>query len=339
MIRRTCRIGLVLITVAAMSVSLSCQSKTEKDVEPTHFKVEFGNIYSRYDEVLWQSPELVLRDLRSDSDTTRLTALRLLGADNDDVYESMHNKNGEWEEVATPWQSELLFAPLGDDASDDAIIGVQIRNLVIVAVAAPRAGGWERIASFKCLCPSNNTNDSYGTINGSNLLQNTAEIGRYASTVFERYELILTTIEFPIKGDRVVSFSEYTQHEVHFRVYAGKLRRTIAFDRRTHPCDAGCTIQRRSFYHQNFGPDHEFPGGILVDAEAPAGPTADAPYRTDLEELRLRITSCSELMFNEKTCRFEPYSAPRPPLTDPCRELLAISHSVSQSTGGDKQQP
>ncbi|MGA7521276.1 MAG: hypothetical protein WBW84_02270 [Acidobacteriaceae bacterium] len=157
MIRYVCRIGLVLIAVAAMSASLLCQSKTGKDVEQRHFKVEFWNIESRYDEAPWPLPELLLGDLQADSDSARLNALRLLGADHEDLYEPLHGKNGDAEEVATPWQSELLFVPLGDNATADAIVGIQIRNLVIVAVAVPRAGGWERIAAFKCLCPSNNT--------------------------------------------------------------------------------------------------------------------------------------------------------------------------------------
>ncbi|HEX4068153.1 MAG TPA: hypothetical protein VHZ09_19190 [Acidobacteriaceae bacterium] len=326
MIRYICRIGLLLIAVAAMPASLLCQSRTGKDVEQRHFKVEFGNIESRYDEAPWPSPELLLRDIQADSESARLSALLLLGADHEDLYEPLHGKNGDREEVATPWQSELLFASLGDNATTDAIVGIQIRNLVIAAVAVPRAGGWERIAAFKCLCPSNNTDDSYGTNNGNNLLQNTVEVGRYVSRGFERHELIVSAIEFPVRGDQVVSFSDYTQHEAHFGVYAGKLRRTIAFDRRTHPCGAGCTIHRQFFYRQNFGPDHEFAGGILVDAEAPVRPTDDTPCRTDFEEIGLRISSCSDLIFNEKTYRFEPYSPSEPASTDPCRQLLAISH-------------
>jgi hypothetical protein len=72
--------------------------------------------------------ETVLADLRSESEATRLKALHPLGEEGEDAYAFMHNKDHDWKEVATPSQSELRYAPLGDDAIQDAIIVVQVRT-------------------------------------------------------------------------------------------------------------------------------------------------------------------------------------------------------------------
>jgi hypothetical protein len=291
------------------------------------FQKEAGNLYSRYETTAWQSPEAVFADLRSTSDDVRLKAFNLLGAADKDAYAFMHGKNGDWEEVATPWQSELRYAALGDDGIQDAIVAVQVRNLVMIAIAVPRDNKWERVAAFKCMCASNNTRDSYGSANGSNLLGATVDVGRFQDRGSERYELILSVIDFPIEGDRVVSFDEYVQHEAHFRLYAGKLRRTIAFERRTHSCsDAqkGCSIQKRWLYHQGFGFAHEIPGAILVEAEGGARPGAANPYDTDMEEQGLKIKSCSMLRFNYQTHRFEPFSPADAPAANVCAAFVGI---------------
>jgi hypothetical protein len=101
---------------------------------------------------------------------------------------------------------------------------------------------------------------------------------------FERYELILTALEYPIKAEKVISFDQYLQHEAHFRIYAGELHRTIAFERRIHPCASGCVIERRWFYHQSFGDAHTIQGGVMVEAEGITKSSPSAPYGTDLEE-------------------------------------------------------
>jgi hypothetical protein len=325
-------VALALQLALAHIAPAQSSGKTSQEPGPGVLEKEVGNLYSRYDPSTWQSPEAVLEGLRSRSDDTRLNALHLIGAADKDAYAVEYGKNGDWEEVATPWQSELRYSALGDDAIQDAVVAVQVRNLVMIAVAVPKDNHWERVAAFKCLCPSNNTLDSYGAANGSNLLGVTADIGRFqGGPGFERYELILSVIDFPMTGDKVARFDEYVQYEAHFRLYAGKLLRTIAFERRSYSCrDApnGCSIQKRWFYHQGLGFAHNEPGAILVEAEGAARAGASGPYRTDLEEQGLRFKSCSTLKFNDQTHRFEPFSPPEAPSLSVCAGLVDSSRRL-----------
>jgi len=323
-----------LVGVIALSLQIGmgqiamhqAPEKSAQQLRSNPYKQEVGNIYSRYDAAVWQSPESILADLQSKSDDIRLNALHLLGAVGEDAFELGPSKNVDAELVSTPWQSELRYVTLGDDGIQEAVVAIQVRNLVIVAVAIPKATQWERIAAFKCLCPSNNTRDSYGSTNGSNLLGATVDIGRFYDRGYERYELILSAIDFPIKRDRVVSFDNYVQHEAHFRIYAGVLRRTIAFDRRTYSCQAGCTIQRRWFYQQGFGYAHTIAGAILLEADGVSRTGADSPYRTDLEEQGLKYTSCSTLKFNDQTHRYEVFTPPGPQAINVCTGLVGTPH-------------
>jgi hypothetical protein len=317
------QLGLAHIAIAQSS------GKTAQKQGPGMFQKEVGSLYSRYDRSTWQSPEAVLADLRSREDDKRLNAFRLLGAADKDAYAFIHGKNEDWEEVATPWQSELRYSALGDDGIQDAVVAVQVRNLVMIAVAVPKDEHWERVAAFKSICPSNNTLDSYGSANGSNLIGATVDVGRFQDKGSERYELILSVIDFLIEGERVLSFNEYVQHEAHFRLYVGKLLRTISFERRTHSCrnaQKECSIQRRWFYHQGFGFTHSVAGAILVEAEGVTRAGAFEPYQTDLEEQDLRFRSCSTLRFNNQAHRFEPFSPAEAPSLNVCAGLVGVPH-------------
>jgi len=150
-----------------------------------------------------------LQGLRSDNDDARLQAFRLLGATDDDAHEVEGGLNREATVVATPWKSELLYAPLGEDSTQQAVVAIQVRNLVLVAVAMVNSKGWQRIAAFRSLCPSNNTVDSYGSDNGGDILANTAEVGRIQEQGIA--ELILHKIDFPSQGDQVLTFDDYTE--------------------------------------------------------------------------------------------------------------------------------
>lgn len=178
-----------------------------------------------------------MQGLRSDNDDARLKAFRLLGATDDDAHEIEGGLNGEATVVATPWKSELLHAPLGEDSTEQAVVAVQVRNLVLVAVAMVDGKGWQRIAAFRSLCPSNDTVDSYGSDNGGNILANTAEVGRIQEQGIA--ELILHNIDFPSQGDQVLTFDDYTEYEARFRLQGTHLRRMIAFKSRVRSWAGG----------------------------------------------------------------------------------------------------
>jgi len=206
-----------------------------------------------------------------------------------------------------------------------------VRNLVLVAVAMADGKGWQRIAAFRSLCPSNNTLDSYGSANGGNILANTAEVGRVQEQGFERAELILHQIDFPSQNDRILTFDDYTEYEARFRLQGTRLRRVIAFKSRVRSCEAprqaeaqsvpangarhpsfststgSCSIERRWFYRYALG---NVADAIVVEArgEFPnPGPT-NFPFETDLESRYLHPVSCEALKFSEPAHRYDPVS-------------------------------
>jgi len=297
------------------------------------FAKEVGDLEARYDRAAWQSPELILQGLRSDNDEARLKAFHLLGATDDDAHETEYAPNGEATLVGTPWKSALLYAPLGKDSTAQAMVAVQVRNLVLVSVAVAGGKGWQRIAAFRSLCPSNNTLDSYGSANGDNILANMVEVGRVQEQGFERAELILHKIDFPSQGDRVLTFDDYTEYEARFRLQGTQLRRVVAFKSRVRSCGGprqtgaqslpatgarlpsfststgSCSTERRWFYRYALG---NVADAIIAEArgEFPnPGPT-NVPFETDLESRYLHPVSCEALKFSEQAYRYEPVSVP-----------------------------
>ena len=294
---------------------------TAPQSRPAKFDREVGNLYSRYDRVPWQSPEAILAGLRSRTDDAiRLKALHLLGAGGEDAYEFRHGVNADSEQVAEPSQSELRYASLGDDDAQDAIVAVQVRNLVLIAVAIPTAHGWERVAAFKYPGPFLKIGDSHGSINGGNLLGTALDVGQFWLRGL-RYELILTFTDLPTNGGRVLPFANYAQLEAHFRMYGGELRRTIAFERRSRLCQEGfkgCVVRRRWFDH-GFGYASTVAGAMLVEAEGVARtPDFDFTFQTDLDERNLRFRSCSTLKLNDETDQYEPFSPSEMPIGAGC---------------------
>lgn len=107
------------------------------------FKPEPGTtaLQSRYDHATWASPESIVRDLRSDDDSTRSKALRLFG------YPEARMQ----EEVPRPDGIELRYAAIGDDNTLQAIVALTVNvAMAYVAVAVPEAKGWKRIGAFFC---------------------------------------------------------------------------------------------------------------------------------------------------------------------------------------------
>jgi hypothetical protein len=296
------------------------------------FTKEIGDLEARYDRAAWQSPELTLQGLRSDNDETRLKAFRLLGATDDDSHETQYGLNGEAILVATPWKSELLYASLGEDSTQQAVIAVQVRNLVLVAVAMASGKDWQRIAAFRSLYPPDRTLYFYGSaLTGGNILANTVEIGSVPDRGYEHAELILRAIDVPLRNQAL-----YIEYEAHFRLQGTELRRVIAFKSRVRSCGGprqaevepspatgSCSIERRWFYRYALPwPLENAADAIVAEArgEFPnPGPTND-PFDTDLESRYLRPFSCEALKFSERTHQYEPVSVPFKKLSIPICE-------------------
>lgn len=79
--------------------------------------------------------------MRSSNDDIRLKALSLAG-----VPEKLRN------DAVRPAQIELRYAALGTDATQQAILAVQVGQYGFATVATPKGNAWERVAQFNCWC-------------------------------------------------------------------------------------------------------------------------------------------------------------------------------------------
>jgi hypothetical protein len=245
------------------------------------------------------------------------------------------------------------FTLRGEDSTQQAVVAVQVRNLVLVAVAMVDGKGWQRIAAFRSLCPSNNTVDSYGKDNGGNILANTAEVGRIQEQGIA--ELILHKIDFPSQGDQVLTFDDYTEYEARFRLQGTHLRRMIAFKSRVRSCGGqrqaqaqslpatgpsrlalstrSCSIERRRFYRYALG---NVADAIVAEARGEVWnpiPT-NLPFATDLESPYLRPTYCQALKFSERTQQYEPVS-----VSSEILSAIPICESAHESQRGATASP
>src|SRR5690349_9774224 len=97
----------------------------------------------------WSSPEAVVSDLRSDDEQLRLRGMDLIGIRDEG---SRHVSKSD-QQVLNVDQVLLRYASLGDDETQQAIVGAEIGgDMAYVAVATRRNTGWQRIGSFSCWC-------------------------------------------------------------------------------------------------------------------------------------------------------------------------------------------
>jgi hypothetical protein len=312
------RSHLLSLFVGLTSACAQTLPRPPQPASPAAFDEEIGSLQSRYDRAAWQSPEAILTALQSKQDETRLAAFGLLGAEGHDAYDLMHTKEMDFEVVADPYQSELRYAALGDDGVQDAIVAVRVRNRILVAVAVPKNAGWERVAAFRYVCWADLR------ANDRDLLDSVIAIGRYGNDGFERNELILRPITRLAASRGITPLSTQLQHEVHFQLFAGGLRRTLLFERRRQTCERGrdsCAVTLRSFYHFVFGSPPTIDGGIVVEAYGSGAGFATTSFDTELEDRSLSFISCSALRFNQGTHQFEEASTLSSPF-DPCLRFL-----------------
>jgi len=213
-------------------------------VSPT-FQEEVGYLSIRRDLRVWDKPETVTIGLRSPNEAVRLQALSLLGVTDEESHEPLWSDKTPGtrigQRVVTPDQVKLIYASLGDDATQYAILAVLLRSkqLTLAAVAAPDyRGGWKRLATLECWC-------KYELYSGRDALSTFVSLIPVSgsSTPPEHYELVLHASG----GGTGI----YVRNEAHFRVRDGELRRVIAFVSRQRSCPPSvpqnCTLEARDF--------------------------------------------------------------------------------------------
>jgi hypothetical protein len=112
--------------------------------------VDLGHLTMNYISVPWPSPESLLENLRAKDYETRDRALSLVGV----------HQTTEFASFDPPEETELRYADLGVDGTQQAIIGVRRHAMLYGAVAARGGSRWHRIAAFSCWCKSNRETSS-----------------------------------------------------------------------------------------------------------------------------------------------------------------------------------
>ena len=121
---------------------------------------EVGSASINREHVPWPSPESVLRDLRSPNENVRLGALKLAGLGDQQAHQPVWSQSHEppskivGQTVITPDRAELVYASLGKDANQQAIIAFEVSSLrsTVLAVAVQKGDRWERVAAISCWC-------------------------------------------------------------------------------------------------------------------------------------------------------------------------------------------
>jgi hypothetical protein len=109
--------------------------------------VDLGALTMNYSNVPWPSPESLLENLRAKDYETRDRALSLVGVP----------QTAEAASFDPPQETELRYADLGVDGTQQVIIGVRRDPMLYGAVAAQVGSRWHRIAAFSCWCKGVNT--------------------------------------------------------------------------------------------------------------------------------------------------------------------------------------
>ena len=195
----------------------------------------------RRDQQVWDKPETVTMGLRSPNEAVRLRALSLLGVTDEESHEALWSDKTPstriGQRVVAPDQVKLMYASLGNDATQYAILAVLLRSkqLTLAAVAAPdHRGGWKRLATLECWC-------KYELSSGRDALSTFVSLIPVSgsSTPPEHYELV---VHASGGGTGI-----YVRNEAHFRVRDGELRRVIAFASRQRSCPPSvpqkCTLE------------------------------------------------------------------------------------------------
>lgn len=241
--------------IIAFSVLIPCAGAVAQEAAT-------DDLFFNSERVGWSSPETLVRDLRSPNEQTRVKALRLFGL-TDPQIRLFNSAAGEGVQI------DLRYAPLGEDATPQAIVALAKDTYTFAAVALPKAAGWERVGVASCWCKYE-----------ANPLRDFLELRPAAPPGDKRFELVLRTSG----GGTGI----YSQTESHFRVHAGILQRVISFESMRQSCPAApirpCSVTKRWLS-----------GELLVEGRA----TFDS-YA--VPEIAFRLRELEDRYFTSVTC-------------------------------------
>jgi hypothetical protein len=119
--------------------------------QPPKFVDDDSYLNANREHVAWPTPESVLDDLRSADDTRRLAALKLMGLSDEQAHRTVWAPTNDapakiiGQVVIVPERVQLIYAAIGEDASQAAILAFEIPSLQAThaAVAVQKGQRWE----------------------------------------------------------------------------------------------------------------------------------------------------------------------------------------------------
>lgn len=304
----------VLLFLATLLFLLSSPPNRAQQPHPAPTETPQQYVQVLANHISWPSPQVVANDLLSSDDDVRAHGLNLLGFSSTQIHKSVWSREStsstNSEKVITPDQVHLIYAALGEDATRQAILSIEVQELQVtfVAVAAPSAEGWQRIAAIDCWC-------KYDMVEGRSALTEFLQLQpapEREPTVPQHFELVVHA-----SGGGI---GLYTQTEIRFRLHGGELRRVLSFTSRRRSCDPTgasphrCTLEKRWFYPTQVA---DRPGGVLVEGRA-RFPSDDQPpifwQVTQLEDRQLQHFQCVDFKWSDQLFRYEKVGT----VPDPC---------------------
>lgn len=269
---------------------------------------DFGYAEVNQEHVQWPSPESVLRDLSSPNDETRLNALKLAGVGDRQTHTAVWSQSHVppakiiGEAVITPDRTQLSYAALGGDATQQAIVAFEVSSLssTFMAVAVRRGQRWERVAALSCWCKYDRDPDQDALAEFVSL--HPAPEALPAKQ--QHYELVVRSSG----GGTGI----YTQYEAHFRFYHNELRRVLQFVSGYRSSDPTAKppwliLEKRWFTIAPVGTSAF--GGTLVEAKGtfPADKYPQIQWSVKpLMDMHLQEIHCRNYKWNQQTFRYEP---------------------------------
>jgi len=292
------RLSLVLLLLLLPAAWLRAQQSN-----PSFSENPRGSIEVDHKHVPWPSPEVMVADLRSHDDPTRLKALERLGyADMayTPVWSEGDNSTVIGKRLITPDEVRLTYAALGSDATQQAILAVELDDqTTLVAVMTPGAHGWQRIAQTTCWCKYDLPLDEDGLSTFAQLRPAAPAPKHGPDTSWPQlFELV---VHESGGGSGI-----YEQDEVHFRMHDGELREVLGFTSRRVSCPPpiNCSLDRRWFTWSDFGGGLS---GVLVEGHATFEAQQGLLFEMrDLETRQLQHFTCTRIDWNEQRFRYEP---------------------------------
>lgn len=260
------------------------------------------------EHVAWPTPESVLDDLRSGNDIERLAALKLMGFSDQQAHRTVFASTNDGsakvigQVVIFPERVQLMYAAIGEDASQQAILafGVPSLQATHAAVAVQKGQRWERIAALSCWC-------KYDMNSNQDMLAEFLSLRPAAEAPSEKlqhYDLVVHT------GGGGTGI--YAQDEAHFRVFHNELLNSLQFVSRlrsnnpTGPSPASVLLERRWFTTTPIA--NGVWGGILVEAKgtflADKFPQIEWNVRP-LQDMHLQKITCRAYRWDEKSFRYD----------------------------------